>query len=211
TDIEIGSTGYIRPKGQGKAEVTVSVGTLQTKVPVAVKDAAVPEIHFVRDVMPVLSRVGCNAGTCHGAAKGKNGFKLSLRGYDPLFDHRSLTDDLSGRRFNRAAPDASLMLLKTSGAVPHVGGALTRPGEPYSAATLVVMGDRTGFVWKPAPEYNWVDALVYEKLKEVKVLPSGVCTDAEFIRRVSLDLTGLPPTPEQVRAFLADRRDSRVK
>ncbi|MCP6726361.1 hypothetical protein NL526_30350, partial [Klebsiella pneumoniae] len=49
---------------------------------------------FTRDVNPVLSRVGCNAGTCHGAAKGKNGFKLSLRGYDPIVDHRALTDDL---------------------------------------------------------------------------------------------------------------------
>ena len=81
--------------------------------------------------MPTLSRMGCNAGTCHGAAEGKNGFKLSLRGYDPIFDHRALTDDLDGRRFNRVAPDKSLMLLKPSGAVPHVGGVLTQPGEPY--------------------------------------------------------------------------------
>ena len=65
--------------------------------------------------MPTLSKMGCNAGTCHGSANGKNGFKLSLRGYDPLFDHRALTDDLAGRRFNRAAPDQSLMLLKPSG------------------------------------------------------------------------------------------------
>ena len=50
--------------------------------------------------MPVLAQLGCNAGTCHGP-RGKNGFKLSLRGYDPLFDHRALTDDLAGRRFNR--------------------------------------------------------------------------------------------------------------
>ena len=82
-------------------------------------------------MMPTMSKMGCNAGTCHGAANGKNGFKLSLRGYDPLFDHRALTDDLAGRRFNRAAPDQSLMLLKPSGGVPHVGGVLTHPGEPY--------------------------------------------------------------------------------
>src|SRR5262249_10240661 len=88
-------------------------------------------VSFVRDVMPTLSRMGCNAGTCHGAQQGKNGFKLSLRGYDPKFDHRALTDDLEGRRFNRAAPDTSLMLLKPSGAVPHVGGVLTQPDEPY--------------------------------------------------------------------------------
>src|SRR5207253_2962216 len=54
-----------------------------------------------------------------------------LRGYDPLFDHRALVDDIGGRRFNRAAPDRSLMLLKPVGAVPHVGGVLTQPGEPY--------------------------------------------------------------------------------
>ncbi len=89
------------------------------------------EVSFVRDVMPTLSKMGCNAGTCHGAQKGKNGFKLSLRGYDPLFDHRALTDDLSGRRFNRVSPDESLMLLNPSGGVPHVGGVLTQAGEPY--------------------------------------------------------------------------------
>src|SRR5262249_6395041 len=62
--------------------------------------------------------------------KGKNGFKLSLRGYDPLADHQALTDDLEGRRFNRAAPEVSLMLLKPTGAAPHVGGVLMHPGEP---------------------------------------------------------------------------------
>ena len=79
----------------------------------------------------MLSRLGCNAGTCHGAQQGKNGFKLSLRGYDPLFDVRSLTDDHASRRVNLASPDDSLMLLKPTGAVPHGGGQLTRPGEPY--------------------------------------------------------------------------------
>src|SRR5439155_17219314 len=63
-------------------------------------------------------------------ANGKNGFKLSLRGYDPLFDHMALTDDVQGRRFNRASPDHSLMLLKPSGGVAHVGGVVYKPGEP---------------------------------------------------------------------------------
>src|SRR5262249_55779201 len=81
----------------------------------------------------------------------------------------------------------------------------------YSAATLIVMGDRSGFAWKPTEEYNWVDTLVYEKLKQVKVLPSDVCNDGEFIRRVYLDLTGLPPAPEEVRAFLADKTPSKAK
>ena len=81
--------------------------------------------------MPAMSKMGCNAGTCHGSLNGKNGFKLSLRGYDPLYDHRALTDDIAGRRINRAAPDQSLMLLKPAGVIPHVGGVLTQPGQPY--------------------------------------------------------------------------------
>src|SRR5262249_12402619 len=102
-------------------------------------------VSFVRDVMPTLSRMGCNLGTCHGAEQGKGGFKLSLRGYDPLFDHRALTDDLSGRRFNRAAPDTSLMLLKPSGAVPHQGGVLTSAGEPYYELLKTWIGDGVKF------------------------------------------------------------------
>src|ERR1051326_3895701 len=70
------------------------------------------KVGFVRDVEPILNKVGCTQGTCHGAAKGKNGFKLSLRGYDPEYDYRALITDLSGRRFNRTDPARSLMLLK---------------------------------------------------------------------------------------------------
>src|SRR5438105_3127312 len=90
-----------------------------------------PPPDFVRDVAPILSRLGCNAGTCHGAQAGRNGFKLSLRGYDPVTDVRALTDDLASRRVNLASPDDSLMPLKATGAVPHVGAQLTKPGEPY--------------------------------------------------------------------------------
>src|SRR5688500_13480317 len=79
-------------------------------------------VTFLRDVAPILNKTGCTAGGCHGAAKGKNGFKLSLRGYDPQFDYESLLYDLSGRRFNRADPGKSLMLAKPSQEVAHGGG-----------------------------------------------------------------------------------------
>jgi hypothetical protein len=88
---------------------------------------------------------------------------------------------------------------------------LARYEGAYAATTIVIMGDRSGFEWKPVDEYNYIDTLVYEKLRQVKVLPSELCTDGEFIRRVYLDLTGLPPEPEQVRAFLADARPTRQK
>ncbi len=306
--VKVGPTGEVRPAADGSGELKLSLAGQDVRVPISVaglKDKV--NVSFVRDVMPTMSRMGCNAGTCHGAQNGKSGFKLSLRGYDPVLDHRALTDDLSGRRFNRAAPNTSLMLLKPAGAVPHVGGVLSQPGEPYyellrawiadgssldlnaprvarvevfpkgsviprfgmrqqvavkatftdgsvrdvtheafvessnpevltvdrngtakaerrgeatllvryegsyDATTMVVMGDRSGFVWQDTPEFNIIDTLVYEKLRQVKVLPSPVCTDDEFLRRVTLDLTGLPPEPAQVRAFLADTRPTRVK
>lgn len=77
---------------------------------------------FVRDIAPILNKASCTSGPCHGSAKGKNGFKLSLRGYDPQFDYESLLYDLSGRRFNRAEPGKSLMLAKPTQEVAHGGG-----------------------------------------------------------------------------------------
>src|SRR5438132_3278734 len=93
--------------------------------------AAEPSITFLRDIAPILNKVGCTSGTCHGAAKGKNGFKLSLRGYDPQFDYEALLYDLSGRRFNRADAARSLMLAKPTQQVAHGGGLRFDIGSAY--------------------------------------------------------------------------------
>src|SRR4029079_2909814 len=77
------------------------------------------------------NKVGCTSGPCHGAAKGKNGFKLSLRGYDPQVDYEALLYDLSGRRFNRAEPGRSLMLAKPTQQVAHGGGLRFEIGSDY--------------------------------------------------------------------------------
>jgi hypothetical protein len=305
---QVSPTGLVRPTANGTGELRVDLAGKSAVVQVRASGfTAPPPVSFVKDVQPVLSKLGCNAGTCHGAAQGKNGFKLSLRGYDPVFDHRALTDDLEGRRFNRAAPDRSLMLMKPAGAVAHAGGVLWQPGDPYyelvrrwiadgvkqdltasrvssirvfppvitmpaigqkqqfavvatftdgskrdvtaeafvessntevatvdkaqlavgvrrgeatmlaryegayAAAGLVVMGDRSGYEWQQRPVHNHVDELVDAKLKKMKLVASELCTDDEFIRRVSLDLTGLPPTAAEVRAFLADPKPSKQK
>src|SRR6202051_2751353 len=100
----------------------VSIGSLH---------AETNKVSFVRDVMPILNKASCTAGTCHGSAKGKNGFKLSLRGYDTDFDYHALIDDVDGRLFNRSAPAQSLMLLKPTGTVPHKGGVVFQPGSDY--------------------------------------------------------------------------------
>ena len=88
---------------------------------------------------------------------------------------------------------------------------LARFEGAYAATTLTVMGDRTGFAWEQPPTYGRIDELVAAKWQRMKIKPSGLCTDAEFLRRVYLDLTGLPPTADDVRAFLADTRETRVK
>ena len=88
---------------------------------------------------------------------------------------------------------------------------LARYEGNYAATTVTVMGDRGGFVWHDVPENNYIDELVDAKLKRVRTSASALCTDADFVRRIYLDLTGLPPTSAEVRAFLADSRDTRVK
>src|SRR5438132_7325534 len=84
--------------------------------------AAAEPVRFDVEVMAVLSRAGCNQGTCHGNLNGKGGFKLSLRGQDPDFDFNVLTRDMLARRVNPQAPESSLVLAKASATVPHEGG-----------------------------------------------------------------------------------------
>lgn len=85
---------------------------------------------FRRDVMAVLSKAGCNQGTCHGNANGKGGFKLSLRGEDPAWDYRALTRDVTSRRINPIDPARSLLVEKPLLQVPHDGGGRFRSGSP---------------------------------------------------------------------------------
>ena len=265
-------------------------------------------VTFLRDVMPILNNAGCTAGACHGSAKGKNGFKLSLRGYDAEFDYRALLFEVSGRRFDRAVPEASLMLAKPTMRVPHEGGQrfaegseafetivewisqgapfgdpaadsvarievepteilLPEPGRDqalrvvahygdgstrdvsgvavvesnststakieeggivrgervgeaaimvryegkFTTVPLTVLNPAPGFAWKQLPQHNFIDKHIDAKLKRLKIQPSEVARDEVFLRRVYLDLIGIPPTPEQARAFLGDPDSSRAK
>lgn len=306
--VTISDRGVVRPTGEGAVQLTASYEALSATSDLRVAGLN-SEFHpdFIRDVNPVISRLGCNMGTCHGAKDGKNGFKLSLRGYDPLYDVRAFGDDHTARRVNYASPDDSLMLLKATGAVPHEGGVVTdigsdyyntirqwiadgaklktdtpkvtrielypknpviqntgakqqlrviahwadgtsrdvtqesfiesgntevaehddfglmatiRRGEApilaryegsYAATTLTVMGDREGFTWKQPETWGKIDELVAAKWERMKIEPSGLCTDEEFVRRVHLDLTGLPPRSDRVKSFLADKRPTREK
>ncbi|WP_437205055.1 DUF1549 domain-containing protein [Planctomicrobium sp. SH664] len=303
-----GST--LKPAADGETQLTITHGTLSRQVPVVVKNSASdPPVSFNLDVMPILMKAGCNTGSCHGAAKGKDGFCLSLFGYDPDGDHRRITEEQPGRRINLAVPEASLMVEKAIGAVPHSGGKrfeadseacqhlvewirLGVPKDPPTQITctgielgptqavldgegasqqlvvvakysdgstrdvtalsafltsnegsakvsesgLITAGERgEAFVMArfdvytqgaqvltlpkglqyeaPASEpVNFIDELVMEKLKKLRLQPSGLCTDEEFLRRVTIDLTGLLPTPDEYHAFMSSSEpDKRAK
>ena len=308
--VKLSQSGLIEPIKDGNATLHFELHGQKASVTVQVTGQSEKfNPDYVRDIMPVVSRMGCNQGTCHGSKDGKNGFKLSLRGYDPIYDIRAFTDDLGARRVNVAAPDSSLLLLKATGAVPHEGGQITKadsnyynivknwiaggakldlatpkvtgievfPKNPvverignkqqirvvasfadgvtrdvtreafvqsgntevaepekeshslintirrgeapiliryegnYAATTVTVMGDRSGFVWEEPPSNNKVDELVASKWERMKINPSGLCDDYEFIRRIYLDLTGLPPSAEVVQAFVSDDKPQREK
>ena len=110
----------------------VEFGGQTVKVPIAVKDAkAERPISFTRDVMPVFMRAGCNVGSCHGAARGKDGFRLSLFGFDPAGDHYRLCREMPGRRINLALPTESMVIEKPTAKVPHTGGERFHDGDEY--------------------------------------------------------------------------------
>lgn len=118
----------VRLVGPGVARLTVRVGKVETQAAVHCRETTTPQpFSFKNDVMAVLSRAGCNMGTCHGNFNGKNGFRLSLRGENPGFDLDSLARDMHGRRLNLFEPDKSLILLKASGQVNHEGNVRFTP------------------------------------------------------------------------------------
>ncbi|XZE56898.1 DUF1549 domain-containing protein [Planctomycetaceae bacterium SH139] len=295
--------GNLYPIADGATELACTFGGTRVTIPVEVKGATVhPPISFTKHVMPVLTRSGCNTGSCHGAARGKDGFNLSLFGFDPVGDYQRITREIGFRRINLARPDQSLFLLKAIGAVPHTGGKLFEADSPYYATILewlqneapadpaenmppavesvaiyppqaviegegsgqrflavatyadgttrdvttlaafssnntsgaeidqagrVIAGSRgeafvmarfdthtvgsqvltlpTGLEYTPpAITGNYVDQLVGKKLQQLRILPSGLCSDEEFLRRVTIDITGLLPTEEEYRQFVND-------
>jgi mono/diheme cytochrome c family protein len=122
----------LTPKKDGETKLAIAYRGLSSEVAVKVKDAAKERpISFQLDVMPVLTAAGCNTGSCHGSARGQDGFHLSLYGFDPKGDHFRLTSEMAGRRINLAIPEDSLLITKAIGAVPHTGGKLFESGTPF--------------------------------------------------------------------------------
>lgn len=125
------SSGLIIPRAHGSAEIIVKISDRAARVTVQVVDYDRPDpIDFDTDVIAALSKAGCNQGACHGSPQGKNGFRLSLRGFDPSLDFMTLTREDFGRRTNTSAADESLVLRKGLAEVPHQGGRRFRRTDP---------------------------------------------------------------------------------
>jgi hypothetical protein len=295
--------GILHAKSQGDATLTIHDHDATTKVRVTVTAPRSADINFPNDVMPLITRAGCNAGACHAKPAGQNGFKLSVFGYDPKSDYRAILKDARGRRVFPAAPEESLLLRKPTMTVDHGGGLRLKKdshayqvllswleqGAPYAREKdptlvrvevfpregryhhqavqpllvraafsdgstrdvtdlaefasnekelarvdeqgVVHVGDVTGeaavvarymglvdvsrvtipadkelpeSLYTALPVNNFIDQLVYDRLRKLAIAPSGGCSDAEFLRRASLDAAGALPTPEEAKTFLAD-------
>lgn len=262
---------------------------------------------FKLDVMPVLMRHGCNAGDCHGAARGKDGFMLSLFGYDPEGDFYRLLEEHPGRRVNVAVPEQSLVLQKAIGAVPHTGGKLFKktdeayklihdwiaagaPRDPDETPTAegirlepkvmefsepvgnqttkviatysdgsqrdvtrwcrflssndgvasiddagkvaairaggahvfarfsrftegaeVIVLPKGKFDWPKPKQNNYIDKLVFAKLQKLRIVPSDIASDEQFLRRVTIDLVGMLPTADEYTAFTTSKDPDKRK
>ena len=120
------------PVSDGACELVAEFGGRAVMVPVQVTQAAEDRpISFRLDVMPIFMRAGCNQGGCHGAARGRDGFRLSLFGFDAEGDHYRLTREFNGRRLNMASPADSLLLEKSAAKVAHTGGARIVENDLY--------------------------------------------------------------------------------
>ncbi len=119
----VDASGMVLPVADGEATITAAANGRSASVRVVVKGSHDPFTWSFRNhVIPVLTKMGCNQGACHGALAGKNGFKLTLRGYDPEVDYDTLTRQAAARRISVADPPASLMLQKATFSIPHGGG-----------------------------------------------------------------------------------------
>ena len=127
----VSATGLVEPLADGATEVSARLGDRHVTIPLSVSGVANPApVSFEQEVQAILTKHACNAGGCHGKAEGQNGFKLSLLGFDHAADHAAIVSQSRGRRINPSAPEASLLLLKATAAVPHGGGRKIDEGSP---------------------------------------------------------------------------------
>lgn len=161
--------GMVMGRADGEALLVVKLDAWSVTVPIVVTASAEKGVpSFKQDVLPILTRSGCNTGACHGKLSGQNGFRLSLRGYAPQWDHEWITQEVSGRRIDLGFPEQSLLLAKPSGGVVHEGGVRFRPGSRMWQTLSDWVAARA-----PGPIADEPDAVRLEVLPGGRVLTPG--------------------------------------
>lgn len=207
----ISSDAVCRPIADGQAGIVIEFDGLTTKAAVNVSDATkILPASFRQDVLPVLTKTGCNAGSCHGKLAGQNGFRLSLRGYAPEWDYDSLTAELESRRIDFAQPDKSLLLRKPSGQVPHEGGRRFVEGSRYYKTILQWVENRS-----PGPDPAESDAATLDVLPGSRLMRVGDTQQLLVIARwadgTSRDVTWLSQFFSNDTSVLSVTESGRVK
>ncbi len=147
--VSIDENGYVSPLKNGKVSIRAKLDKTESPdINFTVERQEVRQpVSFPNDVVPLLTRGGCNGGACHGRPSGQNNFRLSLLGFEPVKDHEFLLKEARGRRISPAAPELSLILMKSSGDVPHGGGArLKKGGTEYE---MIARWIRSGLPYSP--------------------------------------------------------------
>ncbi|MGL5096201.1 MAG: DUF1549 domain-containing protein, partial [Planctomycetia bacterium] len=166
--------GVAVPVGDGAATITAAAAGRSASVQATVKDADKPFVYSFRNhIQSILTKNGCNSGACHGAAAGKKGFRLSLRGYDAEGDHLILTRQTRGRRVDLHDPSNSLIVTKATAVVPHGGGQRINPvSSEYQA---LVQWIAAGAV-PPKPEDP--------RMTRLEVLPNSVVLPQQAVQQL---------------------------
>jgi hypothetical protein len=186
--------GILYPVADGKTDLHIKFGGKELTLPVLVEQAKMDRaVSFNNDVMPVFMKAGCNSGACHGSARGKDGFHLSLFGYDAEGDYFRLTRESIGRRVNLAIPHESLLIEKGLGKVPHTGG------ERFKADSEL---NKTLIRWLEAGAPK--DPTNIAKVVSVDIMPKQAVLDgSNTTQRVTVRATYSDGTDRDVTALAA--------
>lgn len=180
------------PLKAGETKLRIRHEELEVTVPVKVAAADIDSpISFQLDVMPVFARTGCNSGSCHGAARGKDGFRLSLFGYDPEGDYFRLTREMLGRRIDVATPDDCMLANKSTGTVAHSGGTVFARDSDYYRTLKRWLVEGAEFDKEEVPEILSVTLMPPSAILDGDEATQQLCVTASYSDGTTRDVTDL--------------------
>ena len=182
----IDERGLIHPLINGEGQVRVLSGEQQQTIPIVVQRLGNPlPISFRNEVVPILTKAGCNSGGCHGKAEGQNGFKLSIFGFDSQADYQAIVMEGRGRRVSTTSPHSSLLLQKASARVPHGGGAPIAPNSYRDRRLVRWISEGAKFA---STDHSVAQVVGIEIEPREQVLLSG---ESRQIRVTAIDQNGI--------------------